>query len=284
MPPRLPPSKQISFQPLSPSKFGQCCSDQFCRRFPTPASVQGRAHSAFGVDAGVAERHQCAHGVVGGGSGWCRAGAARFSQSVEIVGEIENQTLGFLPSHARNALQSGDVLLADGADQSRRRQRGQQTYRQRRSDSVRRQQLLEQPLLENRREAKELPRIFLDHQRRVERDVFIYARQRLVDVEWNRELVADAAMGHHFYRIEILGDELPLDACDHVIARKRSGSIFGRSGIRANASAAATPSAASLGCGADLSRSRRITMNWICSLVAAPVPATAFLISDGGYS
>ena len=43
------------------------------------------------------------------------------------------------------------------------------------------------------------------------------------------------------------------------------------------ASAAATPSAASAGSGAGLSRSSRVTMNCTCSFVALPVPHTDFL-------
>jgi hypothetical protein len=55
------------------------------------------------------------------------------------------------------------------------------------------------------------------------------------------------------------------------------------SGARmAQVSAAATPSAASAGWGALLSRSSFVTMNCTWVLVAAPVPTTAFLISAGG--
>ena len=54
--------------------------------------------------------------------------------------------------------------------------------------------------------------------------------------------------------------------------------------MRDSASAAATPSAASVGCGALLRRSSRVSMNCTCSFVAAPVPTTAFLISAGGNS
>src|SRR5437868_8605127 len=118
----------------------------------------------------------------------------------------------------------------------------------------------------------------------MQRDVLTDARRPLEDSQRNCKFISNAAARHDLQRVEILRDELALDPRDHGIVRSRIGWIRGRSGIIAKASAAATPSAASLGCGADFSRSRRVTMNWICSLVAAPVPATAFLISDGGYS
>src|ERR1700704_3225126 len=118
----------------------------------------------------------------------------------------------------------------------------------------------------------------------MQRHVLADTGERLEDAERDHQLVGDAAGGHHLERVQILGDELAFDPRDHGIVLRRIGSILGKSGISANASAAATPSEASLGCGADLRRNRRITMNWICNFVAAPVPATAFLISEGGYS
>src|SRR5207248_11401837 len=70
--------------------------------------------------------------------------------------------------------------------------------------------------------------------------------------------------------IRLLGGEATGDLGDHV--------------RRMYVSATATPAAASAGCGASLSRSRRATTRPICAFGAPPAPTTVFLIVAGAYS
>ena len=146
------------------------------------------------------------------------------------------------------------------------------------------QHALKDASLERGREAEQLPRVFLHDEMRVQQHGFAGARQRLEHAERNRQLVGDAAGGHDLDAIELLADERSRDLCDHARVCTRRPAIVGTRAAIRQASAAATPSAASDGCGADLSRSSRVNMNCTCSLVAAPVPTTAFLISAGGSS
>src|SRR5262249_29709017 len=143
---------------------------------------------------------------------------------------------------------------------------------------------LEHAPLERACEAEEQPPVFLHDQMGVEQHRLAGRGKRLVDAEWNGQLVCDAAGGHDFDAIELLADERSADLRDHDRLRERASDSDGARALIRQASAAATPSAASDGCGADLSRRRRVIMNCTCSFVAAPVPTTAFLISAGGIS
>ena len=62
-----------------------------------------------------------------------------------------------------------DVLVADRADQPLGGERGQQAERQRRPHALGVEHALKHPPLERRREAEQLPRVFLDDEMRVQR-------------------------------------------------------------------------------------------------------------------
>src|SRR5581483_3303362 len=120
---------------------------------------------------------------------------------------------------------------------------------------------------------------------RVQRDRLADARQLLVHAEWNRELVGNAARRHDLHAVELFALEGAVDLGDHARPlRARTLAMVGSFALMRHASAAATPSAASDGCGTDFNFSNRVSMNCTCSFVAAPVPTTAFLISAGGSS
>src|SRR5262249_45519070 len=159
----------------------------------------------------------------------------------------------------------------------------QQPQRERRTNAFCVEHTLKDAPVERVRKSEELPAVFLDHEMGVQHDRLAGARQRLVDAERNRELVRDAAGGHHLDAIQLASEKNPRDLGDHARLREAASSVDPRTPIT-QASAAATPSAASAGCGADLRRSSRVSMNCTCSFVAAPFPTTAFLISAGGIS
>src|SRR3989475_11663489 len=82
------------------------------------------------------------------------------------------------------------------------------------------------------------------------------------------DLVAHAARGLDHHAIGLLRGQPARDPRDH--------------DRRMCVSATATPSAASAGLGASLSRSSRATMRPTCALGAPPAPTTVFLIVAGG--
>src|SRR2546425_5838461 len=97
-----------------------------------------------------------------------------------------------------------------------------------------------------------------------------YRRQPLHHAQGNDYLVAHAARGLDHHAIGLLRGQPARDPRDH--------------DRRMCVSATATPSAASAGLGASLSRSSRATMRPTCALGAPPAPTTVFLMVAGGCS
>src|SRR2546429_7509722 len=95
-------------------------------------------------------------------------------------------------------------------------------------------------------------------------------RQPLHHAQGNADLVAHAARGLDHHAIGLLRGQPARDPGDH--------------DRRMCVSATATPSAASAGLGASLSRSSRATMRPTCALGAPPAPTTVFLMVAGAYS
>src|ERR1051326_2410666 len=114
------------------------------------------------------------------------------------------------------------------------------------------------------------PAVLAHHQLGGEGDRLAHRGQALHHAQRHDDLVADAARGVDHHPIRLLGGETTGDLGDHV--------------RRMYVSATATPSAASAGWGAALSRSSRATTRPICALGAAPAPATVFLMVAGAYS
>src|SRR2546429_7200101 len=97
-----------------------------------------------------------------------------------------------------------------------------------------------------------------------------HRRQPLHHAQGNDDLVAHAARGLDHHAIGLLRGQPARDPRDH--------------DRRMCVSATATPSAASAGLGASLSRSSRATMRPTCALGAPPAPTTVFLMVAGAYS
>src|SRR2546425_9306060 len=97
-----------------------------------------------------------------------------------------------------------------------------------------------------------------------------HRRQPLHHAQGNADLVAHAARGLDHHAIGLLRGQPARAPRDH--------------DRRMCVSATATPSAASAGLGASLSRSSRATMRPTCALGAPPAPTTVFLMVAGAYS
>src|SRR5688500_10101553 len=280
-------------------------ANELGRRHPFRAAVEHAAHGLLGVRGRVPERDERADRIVRSGPSAASDARrhARALELVELVGQVEDELLGLLAPDARHALQRGDVLLPDGTHVALGRERREQTERERGPDSLRAENLLDHAALVWRGEAEQLPAVLLHDEMRVHGAALARFRQCLVRVERHGELVGDTAVRQDLDAIQLFRDQRSGNLGDHewrvlgggdsrdAASRGRDGSrtrpppsMRGRDAPITHASAAATPSAASDGCGTLLSRSRRVSMNCTCSFVAPPVPTTAFLISAGAIS
>src|SRR5688572_11558761 len=101
-----------------------------------------------------------------------------------------------------------------------------------------------------------------------------HLRERLVRAQRDRQLVPHAALGHDLDVIDLPNDQPADDLRDHrrvpVTAgfvangdgeRTRATAIFGSRAVITYVRAAATPSAASDGCGTAFNRRSRVSMN-----------------------
>src|SRR5687768_1780366 len=266
--------------------LGECVSNELRRAARAAARVESGLHGAFRVRTRIAERHQRAHGVFRGApAGAVQAsrplGASTGGEIVHLLRQIQNQLLGFLAADPGHALQRRDVLLANRAHEPVRRKRRHHPDGERRTHPFRVEDTLKDAALEGAGEAEKLPVVFLDDEVGVQRARLADSGERLVHPERDDQLVSDAAGGHDLDAVDVLAEERTGDLRDHYRARAATGS---RCDPITYARAAATPSAASEGFGADFRRSSRVSMNCTCSFVAAPEPTTDFLISAGDIS
>jgi hypothetical protein len=182
------------------------------------------SYGALGVCAGVSQRDERASGVIRTGARHSTAARRRASgnlEIIELVREVENQLFGLLAPNARHTLKCRDIPVANRANESIGAERRQQPEGERRSHALGAQHALKDATLERRREAEQLPRVFLDDEIRVQHDRLTRTRQRLIDAEWDQQLVGDAAGGRDVDAIELARDERPADLRDHTLVRIR---------------------------------------------------------------
>src|SRR5688500_1270626 len=104
--PRAPEAQESSSSTLlSSSDHCERAANELRRAHAATARIERRAHGLLGIDARVAERDERAHRIFGVRSLGTRSGVCTGLQLVELVGEIEDELLGFLAAHARDALQ-----------------------------------------------------------------------------------------------------------------------------------------------------------------------------------
>src|SRR5919202_5114594 len=151
---------------------GEGAADQLRRRHPAPAGVERAADRPLGVDGRVAQRDERADCVFGSRA-VRRPHAARHvgGQVVELVGEVEDESLRLLASDARHALQRDDVALAERAHEPFRAQVRQEAERERWADPVGGQQLLKNAPLGGGGEAEEQPAVVAYDEVRVQQHV-----------------------------------------------------------------------------------------------------------------
>src|SRR5467141_3666148 len=186
---------------LSPSKLCERRPDQFCSWLAPSASIESGAYPAFRVGSRIPQRNQSSQSIISGGARGSGGCAGRLPEPIELVGEIENQALGFLAADAGNALQRRNVFFANRPNEPCSRERRQHSNCERGSHAVGCKQLLEQPLLEHTDESEQLPGIFLHYERSVQRHDFAHTWKRLIYAQRNLQLVGNSSARHHLDRI-----------------------------------------------------------------------------------
>src|SRR5690606_30794614 len=208
----------------------------------------------------------------------------RRSAAVEPVAHLDDQALGRLAADAGDLRQHGNVLLADAAREVAHAHGREDTERDLRPDPADLEQgAKERPLLDGR-EAVQHVGVLADDEVRVQEHLGAGIRQPEEGRHRGFQLVADAAAFDDEVRRH-LAREAAAQGTDH--RSRATAAAPARRPARCRRwpwhNAAARASAAS-GAGSPESPSSDTTMCWTCSLVAAPVPTTASLISRGAYS
>src|SRR5207253_4649242 len=109
------------------SQFGQCGPDQLCGGFAATARVKCGPDPPIGVSAGVAKGDEGTHCIIRCRARRRRRGPRSLAEPIELVSQIEDETLGLLPSYARNALKCRDILFSYRADETVGREGRQQS-------------------------------------------------------------------------------------------------------------------------------------------------------------
>src|SRR5438477_4636164 len=95
--PRLQLDKDVG-PTLSSSQFGQCGPDQLCGGFAATARVKCGPDPPIGVSAGVAKGDKGTHCIIRCRARRRRRGPRSLAEPIELVSQIEDETLGLLPS------------------------------------------------------------------------------------------------------------------------------------------------------------------------------------------
>src|SRR5437763_1019804 len=234
------------------------------------ASVSRSSGSASGVVRCVRGQRRPRRAAARGGCAPRPRRPPRLVQPAELVGQFKRQPSGRLlpdPAHRR---EQRDVALFRRTRPTLHPPRGHQRDRDLRSHAAHPDQPLEEAAPGVVLEPVQRPAVLAHHQLGGEGDRLAHRGEALHHAQRDDDFVADAARRVDHHAIRLLGGEATGDLGDHV--------------RRMYVSATATPSAASAGCGASLSRSRRATTRPICAFGAPPAPTTVFLIVAGAYS
>src|SRR5204862_7112024 len=209
-------------------------------------------------------------GRVGGAAAGGRARNRGLPKLAELVGQFKRQPFRRLFPYPRDRCEQRDVPLLHCPSATLHPQRRHQGDRDPRPHAAHADQSLEEAPPGVVVKAVERPAVLPHHELGREAHRLAQRGQALHHAQRHDDLVAHAARGLDHHAIGLLRGEPTRDVRNH--------------DRRMCVSATATPSAASAGLGACLSRSSRATTLPTCALAAPPAPATSFLMVAGAYS
>ena len=238
--------RERSVRRLALGHGGQGAADQIVGRHSAAAILECGAHGLLGVARGVAQRNERADGVL-------RRGARR--AGCRVVRPRGRPACR--PDRARCARPSCVRRAARSAASTMSLSRSARTRRSAvRCDTSARARAGPTPLAvssswntrrsNGEREAEQQPAVVAHHELRVQLHGVAELGQRLEHGQRNEQLVADPARGHHGDAVERFGGQRAPELGDHERASDSAVRLATRAPMM-HASAAATPSAASLG-------------------------------------
>src|ERR1051325_863918 len=153
------------------TNFGQCATNQLRCSHSSASIIEHGAHGAFRVYHRIAQRDQCTNSVFRRrpfAVGSTDPSRCNNLHLIELVREVEDELLGLLSPDSWDTLQGGNVFLANCANESFGGKSGKHPQSEGGPDPLRVEHTPEDLTLECRREAEQLPAVFLDDKVRVQ--------------------------------------------------------------------------------------------------------------------